>query len=316
MNICDEIKSQISIIAYANQLGFTVIRKGKYFSLKEHDSVIIDESRNCYWRNSIAGQGKCVGRGGSIIDFSMEFENLTLRDTINTLKEQIIIPKQHIPLKEHLEIKKKELDLPQPDKNMRKVFAYLIKTRKISSQIITDIVHKKKLYQDIHGNCVFVQHDENNKPVFACLRGTNTFKPFYGDVAGCDYTYGFYLNNNSDKLYITESVIDVLSVMTLKEQNFNYLALAGVGKTLSIERYLKNDIKEVWIGTDNDEAGLKAEINIKNLICNSRKEIKVVSDRPSKYKDWNEVIQKEESKSTKIETRSYRKRGANDYFCR
>ena len=38
-----QIKSQVSIIEYAQIMGYTPIRKGKYYSLKEHDSVIIDQ---------------------------------------------------------------------------------------------------------------------------------------------------------------------------------------------------------------------------------------------------------------------------------
>lgn len=32
------------------------------------------------------------------------------------------------------------------------------------------------LFQDVHKNCVFVGYDENQKPVFANPRGTNTEK--------------------------------------------------------------------------------------------------------------------------------------------
>lgn len=39
------IKEQVKIVDYAPRMGFTVIRKGRYFSLKEHDSVIIDPEK-------------------------------------------------------------------------------------------------------------------------------------------------------------------------------------------------------------------------------------------------------------------------------
>ena len=38
----DWIKENISIVDYASSIGFTPVRKGKYYSLKEHDSIIID----------------------------------------------------------------------------------------------------------------------------------------------------------------------------------------------------------------------------------------------------------------------------------
>ena len=56
------IKEQVRIGDYAAQrLGYTVVRKGRYFSLKEHDSVMIDPVKNCFWRNSRPGQGKAIG---------------------------------------------------------------------------------------------------------------------------------------------------------------------------------------------------------------------------------------------------------------
>lgn len=45
----DWIKENISIVDYASSIGFTPVRKGKYYSLKEHDSIIIDTHKNVYW---------------------------------------------------------------------------------------------------------------------------------------------------------------------------------------------------------------------------------------------------------------------------
>ena len=62
-NVYQIIKEQIRIIDYAPRLGFTVKRKGKYYSLKEHDSVIIDPEKNCFWRNSVPTIGTAIGKG-------------------------------------------------------------------------------------------------------------------------------------------------------------------------------------------------------------------------------------------------------------
>ena len=65
-----------------------------------------------------------------------------------------------------------------------------------------EMVNRRQLYQDTHGNCVFLSYEsgEDGKAVFACRRGTNTFKPFYGDVEGCDYSKCFYFDNQAEKL--------------------------------------------------------------------------------------------------------------------
>ena len=78
----DWIKENISIVDYASSIGFTPVRKGKYYSLKEHDSIIIDTHKNVYWQNSISGYGKCIGEMGSIIDFAMKFCNMSFYKVI------------------------------------------------------------------------------------------------------------------------------------------------------------------------------------------------------------------------------------------
>ena len=62
----------VPIIDFASRKGFTLFRVGRYYSLAEHDSVRIDNEKNCFWRNSVFF-GKGSGGAGSIIDFALEF---------------------------------------------------------------------------------------------------------------------------------------------------------------------------------------------------------------------------------------------------
>lgn len=294
--VISRIKEEIAITDYAQRMGFTLVRKGRYYSLKEHDSVIIDTSKNCFWRNSVPGKGKAIGVGGSIIDFVMEFEGKSLGETISLLRDEISQARPgnanggYIPI-----AKKGGLQLPEKGRDMHKVFAYLIQTRKIAKNIVQEMVERKQLYQDNYGNCVFVSYDEKGVPDFATRRGTNTYKSFYGDVAGCNYEKCFYVNNKAKKLYITEAVIDALSVMTLLPlyQTYNYLALTGAGKWNAILSYLSNRVlEEIWIGTDDDEAGRKAGTLIEENVKRIRPDIKVEFDYPSRGKDWNEFLKR------------------------
>ena len=188
--------------------------------------------------------------------------------------------------------------LPEKGQHMHNVFAYLVKTRKIAPDIVQEMIHRKQLYQDVHKNCVFVGYDhaEKEKPVFACLRGTNTYRSFYGDVPGCDYKQGIYVDNQAAAIYITESMIESLSVMTLKREhwkNFNYLALAGVGKVESICSYLPDrSIKEIWIGTNNDHGGKLACDLLKKIIGKERPDVQIIVDLPEQENDWNDLLKK------------------------
>lgn len=302
------IREEISIVNYASRSGYTIVRKGKYYSLKEHDSVMIDQVKNVYWQNSKMGYGKCIGEKGSIIDFAVNFNGLSVYEALKEFEQEIgvtsernEIPKQRKASEESTKDmqKSKEITSPPKDDNMRKVFAYLIKTRQISQNVVQDMVHRKMLYQDNHGNCVFVGYDIKNldSVIFGCRRGTNTYKKFTGDLSGCDYTKGFYVNNNRKTLIVTESVIDALSVMTLldgKYKDYNYLALGGTGKWEAVKTYLDiGNIKNILIATDNDKGGISAA----QRICTLRKEYKNIEVKwqlpPSEYgKDWNDVLKK------------------------
>lgn len=293
-----EIKSGIKIEDYARKSGYTVVKKGRYFSLKEHDSVMIDPVKNCFWRNSEPGMGRAIGKGGSIIDFVCEMEGVTLHEALKKLTAEIHLeglPKFERPRQQ----KPKEvtgLELPPEDTNMRNVFAYLIKTRKIAQKVVQSFVDRKMLYQDQNKNCVFVSYDqrEPEKAVFGCRRGTNTYHPFYGDLKGCDYRQCFFYGNRAKRLYIAESVIDIMSVMSLKadREQFDYLALAGVGKWDVLDTYLpEKRYEEIWIGTDQDTWGRQAAALLKERTTEKRPDVKVIMDLPEEgYKDWNDVL--------------------------
>lgn len=293
------IRESINILDYARSIGFTPIKKGKYYSLKEHDSVMIDDDKNIYWQNSVPGAGSSIGKQGSVIDFAMRFNNMTCYEVISEFEKFI---KGDNKTRES-RVQKKQLPnkivLPEKDTNMRKVFAYLVKTRCISASVVQDMVDRKMLYQDVNGNCVFVGYDLNdkNKIVFSNRRGTNTEKPFYGDIKGCDYNKCLYIDNESDTLCITEAVIDAMSIMTMtinNEEKYNYLILAGVGKWKCVDIYLKTGkYKKVLIAVDNDKAGLETAENIWNFMQEHYSNIdksKVLP--PAKQgKDWNKVLQ-------------------------
>lgn len=294
------IKEKIRIENYAAEIGFTVLRKGRYLTLKEHDSVIIDPQKNCFWRNSIPGTGKSIGQGGSVIDFALEFTGQTLHEILKDFSTRVYNEVDYMPTFHKTEKKvAAEIQLPEKAADMRKVFAYLVKTRKIAPAVVQEFVDRKQLYQDTKNNCVFISYDlEDHKKVsFGCRRGTNTYFSFYGDLAGCDYEQCFYFDNGVDKLYITESVIDAMSIMTLLEDDwkkFNYLALAGVGKTGAVDRHLNNPkIKEIRIATDQDIGGRAAAEILEKLIRKRRPDIHVVFDLPGEEgEDWNSMLQK------------------------
>ena len=285
----EKIKREVKIIDYATEIGKTVVKKGHYYSLKENDSVRIDPERNCYWRNS-------NGSTGSVIDFAMEFPGgYSMYEVISMFSRRINWRNNNSSKVRPVKREEKKLKLPKSNKNMHRVFAYLMQTRCISKEVIQMLIDNNQLYEDERYNCVFVSYD-NDKPVFVCLRGTNTSNPFYGDVKGCDYTKCFFIDNEADELIVTESVIDGLSLMTMTAdyKKYDYLFLAGVDKWESIQTYLKRKTyKRVIIATDNDKGGIKGAKNICCFIRMNYKDIERKWYLPplEQGKDWNKVLQ-------------------------
>lgn len=264
--------------------------------------MMIDTEKNCFWRNSVFKKGT-RGGAGSIIDFAMEFMNYERNEAMRAIAVMYNIhgdkkPEvKYIAAPERIEQPKREieaLDLPPKAANSNAVFRYLLKDRKIDRSVILYFLAKKMLYQDAkHNNCIFV----SNK--FACARSTSGQK-FVGDVKGCDYNECFFFrpSNSAKTLVVAESVIDVMSIMTLfvwegkRYTNYVYLALAGTNKLQSLFYHLEKEknINHILIAFDNDEAGTTAgEAAITGLNNMGYKGIIEIFAPPS-GKDWNDYI--------------------------
>lgn len=304
MSFLDNIKA-VPITDYAQRCGFTLVRKGnRYVSLKEHDSVMIDVYKNCFWRNSVFQRG-AHGGAGSIIDFAMEFmgyeRNKAMReialmygiegDKEPTQKTYRTAPKPIEPPKREIG----DLELPPKADNSRAIFHYLLRERKIDRSVIRYFLAKKMLYQDAeHSNCVFVSHK------FACVRSTGG-KRFVRDLDGCDYNECFFFRPSkaAKTLVVSESVIDIMSIMTqfVRENKryteYAYLALAGTNKLPSLFYHLsqEKDIDHIMLAFDNDEAGQTAQetalVGLQEMEYDGTVEIFTA---PSE-KDWNAYIQ-------------------------
>lgn len=183
--------------------------------------------------------------------------------------------------------KKNELVLPEKADNMRKVFAYLCKTRGISADIVSQLAHEKLLYQDTKGNAVFLHKDDSGKIIGAEIQGTNSEKRFKGVAKGTrDSVFSFQIGDPR-KCYVFESAIDLLSFKQLanqeKIQNSVLVSMAGL-KPNSLKSIADKGIK-IYSCVDNDEAGHDFEISNGFPSCR-----KVLVENG--VKDFNELLKK------------------------
>lgn len=228
-------------------------------------------------------------KGGDAVDFVRRFYNKDYAEAVemllNNCDGQIItsppIEKRHKPF-----------ELSPRNDRMSRVFSYLLLTRGIDKDVLYEFVRKEMLYEsaDFH-NAVFVGYDSSGKPRHAHKRGTVMSNPYKGNVAGSQPEYSFHFNGTSDKIFLFEAPIDMLSYISMHKENWqehSYAASCSVSDRVLFQCLKDNpNIKNVFLCFDNDEAGQTANKRIADKLnsMNIKSEILIPI-----HKDWNEDI--------------------------
>ena len=107
--------------------------------------------------------------------------------------------------------------LPPANKNMRRVFAYLVKCRGIDRDILAAFAREKLIYEDTpYHNAVFVGTDGNGIPRHVHKRSTGSEgKAFRQNVESSDPRFSFNRKGTDGSLYVFEAPVDMLSYITL-----------------------------------------------------------------------------------------------------
>jgi len=295
----------VQITEYARRKGFTVVRKGRYCSLLEHDSVRIDTAQNCFWRNSVfTGSGS--SGAGSVIDFAMEFCSYpTAAAAISAIAADYGITKSapyvsKSPSKTDLApaaaagIEKRSngpLALPPKGADSKAAFHYLCRVRGIDLTVVRYFHSRGLFYEDDKSNVVFVSNG------FACVRSTTG--SYMADVPGNDYNECFFVRCKaaSKALVLTESVIDAMSLMThylrqgMLYTGYCYLALCGTAKLKSLYKHVEREaFDSVTLALDNDASGRRAAAAAVQGLADMGFNGSVTTIFPPVGKDWNDYI--------------------------
>lgn len=250
-----------------------------------HDSITIRGSKWFDHKNQT---------GGGAIKFMQEFYGMDFQTAVQELIGQTVTPLSHSPPKVSTKEEKKEFRLPEANTNMHRVYAYLIKQRFISPDIISHFAKQHTLYEDKeHHNAVFVGVDENGVPRQAHKRSTNFFgNAFRITCEGSDTRYSFSHFGKSEKLFVFEAPIDMMSFLTLYPQEWqkhSCIAMNGVYEN-AVLTALKNhsNLSEIVLCVDNDEGGIEAVDRLRDILAdNGYSDVKRLAPE---YKDWNEVL--------------------------
>lgn len=267
-----------NLAAFLQSRGEKLISSGREKRLTSNHSVTI---RGGEWYDH------AEQHGGNAISFLQRYYNMSFSEAVQTLIGGDFKPAEIVPPTP------KPFALPEAHSDMRRVFAYLTKTRGIDNRIVSAFAREKLIYEDAkYHNAVFVGRDESGKPVHAHARSTNSKgKTFRINVEGSDPRYSFHHIGTNGSLLVFEAPIDLLSHISLYPQSWqenSYVACCGT----SIQPVLKTleqmpQADTVLLCLDNDEAGQKANQRMSEQL--EAEGLTVMTQIP-KMKDWNDDL--------------------------
>ena len=247
--------AEVDLEEFLRRRGEKLLSSGRDKRLDSDHSVTI---RGCEWFDHDSQQG------GNAISFVRWFYHCSYPDAVKALlgDEQGAIYPSAAGREKPLQ---KPFELPEPNSNMRRVFAYLMKHRHIDRDVIAYFAKAKTLFEDSqYHNCVFVGTDEQGTPRHAHKRS----------------------------LYVFEAPIDMLSFITMYPDDWkshNYVACCGTSAIPVMSMLSRMPCtQEVFLCLDNDAAGQAASLRMAEQIA---EQFGIASDRLTpQNKDWNDDL--------------------------
>ena len=268
----------VSLEDFLRTQGETLIKSGREYRWKEHDSLTV--RGNKWFRHS-------QSKGGYPIDFVMEFYGKSFPEAV-----QLLTGESGEGQTEASTAPPTAFHLPLHNRTADRAIQYLCESRGLNPKLVEAFLLSGDIYEDAkRHNVVFVGRDRSGTPRYAHVRGTAD--PFRQDIAGSDKSYPFRYEGNGNQLFVFEAPIDLLSFICLYPQDWqkrNYLALGGVsGKAL--DRFLseRKDTQKVFLCLDSDTAGSEACTRLAQDIPGEIAVIRLVPAR----KDWNDVLRQQ-----------------------
>lgn len=285
------LAGRTDLVSLLRSRGETLKKLGSEWEWKFHDERVT--IRNNVWFDQY------TRKGGDAVDFFHYFYGESEEQAVAMLlncslsdleKLPARSPPQAEPVKEQQE---KVLEIPPAHKDMRRVFAYLCRTRGIDPEVASAFAHARLLYESAdHHNAVFVGRDGQGEIRHLHARGTLTGSHFRQTLPGSLGEFSFHWQGSSGKLYAFEAPIDMLSYISLHSegwQDHTYAALCGVS-AMPIHHLLDTQpqLEEVTLCLDNDEAGRNAARRIAGELLREWN-VTVSAEFPSQ-KDWNDEL--------------------------
>ena len=268
--------NQTDLVSFLNAQGEQLVKSGREYRWKKHDSVTV--SANRWYRHS-------QGRGGYPVDFVMEFYNATFPEAVKMLTGE-----EGEGRNSACPAPSPDFRLPEKEENNDRIIRYLTENRGIEKDLVEKWISSGDIYEEKkHHNVVFVGRDADGIPRYAHCRGTGEIK-YRGDVARSDKSCGFCHRGTDNQLFVFEAAIDLLSFIQLFPKDWNkrsYLSLGGTSSA-ALMAFLSErpQITSVFLCLDNDQAGNEA---CEKMVEEIPDGYSVIRLKPSQ-KDWNEIL--------------------------
>lgn len=227
--------------------------------------------------------------GGDAIDFVRRFYNKDYPEAMEYLLNGYGGTLTAAP---PIEKEIKEFELPKRNDNMRRVYAYLLHHRGLSRDVVYAFAHKQMIYESLpHHNAVFVGYDNEGVARHAHKRGSGSQSTYKGNTEGSLPEFSFHWTGTSDKIFLFEAPIDMLSYISMNShewKNNTYAASCSVADRVLFQCLKDNpNIKTVYLCLDNDEAGQKAVKRISDKLFIQGYKTEILTPT---HKDWNEDL--------------------------
>ncbi len=278
--------NQTDLVSFLNARGEQLVKSGREYRWKKHDSVTV--SGNRWYRHS-------QNKGGYPVDFVMEFYHATFPEAV-----KMLIDEEGEGRKKSCLAPSPDFRLPEKSETNETVIKYLTEIRRLEKDLVEEWIAGGNIYEEKkHHNVVFVGRDADGIPRYAHCGGTGGIK-YRGDVAGSDKSYGFCHRGEDNQLFVFEAAIDLLSFIQLFPKDWkkrSYLSLGGVS-SVALMTFLSErpQITSVFLCLDNDHAGNEACEKLAGEIPDGYRVIRL---KPAR-KDWNEILCDENADRKKV----------------
>ena len=282
IHFTDEQKRQANLVdlsEFLRRKGEPLIQSGRELRMGNNHSVTV---RGNEWYDHAAE------KGGGPVSFLKEFYGMDYPEAVLALLGQDGGP---LPQIRAPNVKvKKPFELPQANGDNRRMFAYLVKHRRLDRNVVAQFTRQGLIYEDQkYHNVVFVGKDEDGTPRHAHKRSTNSLgKSFRMTVEGSDFRYAFNWPGQGRDLLVFEAPIDMLSFISMHPENWerhSYVALCGTSSQAMLGMLERNpQLQSVHLALDNDQAGQQASRRLAGVVREQGLEVDALVPI---FKDWN-----------------------------